>query len=84
MNEKVEEIITVSLTKEQLKNLDRYYLDDIFEYSALIKRYNKEKATNNNITALREWTPSYRPTLTSADKANVWLVPQIKYKNLKY
>ena len=26
---KVEEIITVSLTKEQLKNLDRYYLDDI-------------------------------------------------------
>lgn len=67
--EKVEEIVTVSLMKEQLKNLDRYYQDDIPDYSALIKRYNKEKAANNKITALREWTPSSGPTLTSADKA---------------
>ena len=41
---------SVSLTKVQLKNLDRYYQDDTPDYNALIRRFNKEKATKNSFS----------------------------------
>lgn len=86
----------VSLTRDQLKNLDRYYQDDIPEYNALIQRYNKEKSRNHQISTLHEWTPSSGPMLTSAEKAiltgptdeiqkvNVLTIPHRCGRNIKY
>ena len=65
----LEATVTVSLTKEQLGSLDRYYQDIMLKYGVLIKRYNKEKAKDNNIFTMHEWTPSSGPMLTSMEKA---------------
>ena len=92
----LEATVTVSLTKEQLRSLDRYYQDTMPKYRALIKRCNKEKAKDNNIFAIHEWTPSSGPMLSSMEKAilsgplsqiqkiSVLTIPHRCGRNIKY